>query len=161
MRFLRAVLLESSLILRLAGQAAAPPPRQTGNRTNGIWAKSGKAKEVYRWRLHACDVREKIGLPRGRVFRRQGDSATLPDVVWQIVYPNEAARFWCPNRFGVERRLLISSFRNCAYNGTTACRRLRLSDSQTHLQRQRRVYRSSPGRRTVALRVVHSPRLFR
>jgi Tol biopolymer transport system component len=56
------------------------------------WALPGKADEVYRWRLHACDVREKLGLPRGQVFRRQGDSATLPDVVWQVEYPDEAAR---------------------------------------------------------------------
>jgi hypothetical protein len=92
MRFLRAVLLESSLILLLAGQPAAPPPDKPVIEQTEYWAKPGKAEEVYRWRLHACDVREKIGLPRGRVFRRQGDSATLPDVVWQIEYPNEVAR---------------------------------------------------------------------
>jgi hypothetical protein len=56
------------------------------------WARPGKAEEVYRWRIHACVVREKLGLPRGRVFRRQNSSNTLPDVVWQIEYPDEAAR---------------------------------------------------------------------
>jgi len=56
------------------------------------WALPGKADEVYRWRVHACDVREKLGLPRGTVFRRQADSTTLPDVVWEIEYPDEAAR---------------------------------------------------------------------
>jgi hypothetical protein len=56
------------------------------------WGLPGQAEEVFQWRLHACDVREKIGLPRGRVFKRQGDSKTLPDVVWQVEYPNEAAR---------------------------------------------------------------------
>jgi hypothetical protein len=56
------------------------------------WASPGKAEEVYQWRLHACDVRERIGLPRGRVLRRHGESSTLPDIVWQIEYPNEQAR---------------------------------------------------------------------
>jgi hypothetical protein len=56
------------------------------------FALPGKAEEVYRWRIHACDVREKIGLPRGRVLRREGDSDTLPDVMWQIEYSDDAAR---------------------------------------------------------------------
>jgi hypothetical protein len=39
----------------------------------------GKAEDVYRVRLHASDVLEKLGLPRGHVLRRQGNSETLPD----------------------------------------------------------------------------------
>jgi len=56
------------------------------------WAHPGKADEVYQWRLHACDVRQQIGLPRGRVLRRQGESESLPDVIWQIEYPDDAAK---------------------------------------------------------------------
>jgi hypothetical protein len=51
----------------------------------------GKAEDVYRVRLHACDVLEKLGLPRGHVLRRQGNSETLPDVMWLVEYPDEAA----------------------------------------------------------------------
>jgi hypothetical protein len=56
------------------------------------WAHSGRAAEVYQWRVHACDVRERIGLPRGRVWRRDGKSDTLPDVIWQLEYPDEPAK---------------------------------------------------------------------
>ena len=47
----------------------------------GGWyfALPGEAEEVYRARLHACDVLEKPGLPRGHVLRGQGNSETLPD----------------------------------------------------------------------------------
>ena len=43
-----------------------------------------------RVRLHASDVLEKLGLPRGHVLRRQGNSDTLPDVMWLMGYPDEA-----------------------------------------------------------------------
>lgn len=56
------------------------------------WAKPGLADEVYRQRLLACDVRVKLGLPRGRVLKRSEPSDTLPDVIWQVEYPNESAR---------------------------------------------------------------------
>jgi hypothetical protein len=55
------------------------------------FALPGKAEEVYQWRLHACDVLEKIDVPRGFVFRGPGGSA--PDVVWQYEFPDrETAR---------------------------------------------------------------------
>ena len=53
------------------------------------WALPGKADEVCQWRMHASDVREKLGLPRGRVLCRQGNSEVLPDVMWQIELPND------------------------------------------------------------------------
>ena len=59
---------------------------------NSYFAKAGKAKEVYRWRLHAIDVREKLGLRRGRVLRRFGDSAHQPDVIWECDYPDMKSR---------------------------------------------------------------------
>ena len=59
---------------------------------NNYWALAGKAEEVYQWRMHASDVRAMLGLPRGQVLRRQGNSEVLPDVIWQIEYLNEAER---------------------------------------------------------------------
>jgi hypothetical protein len=59
---------------------------------NNYWALPGKAEEVYRWRMHASDVRATLGLPRGRVLRRQGNSEAVPDVIWQMEYLNEAER---------------------------------------------------------------------
>jgi len=58
----------------------------------GYFALPGKADEGYQTRIQACDVLEKLGLPRGVVLRRQGNSDTLPDVMWQIEFPDEAAR---------------------------------------------------------------------
>jgi hypothetical protein len=91
MKLFRIAIAGAVLAIVLAGQA---PGRSHGTviEQTEYWALPGKADEVFAWRLHACDVREKIGLPRGRVFRRQGESESLPDVVWQIEYPNEAAR---------------------------------------------------------------------
>ena len=53
------------------------------------WALPGKADEVCQRRIHASDVREKLGQPRGRVLCRQGNSEVLPDVMWQIELPND------------------------------------------------------------------------
>jgi len=63
---------------------------------NYYYANPGQADEVYRWRLHASDVREKLGFPRGRVLRR-GVSRNempneLPDVIWECEYPSIEAR---------------------------------------------------------------------
>jgi hypothetical protein len=80
-----------AVVLSVSGQNQSRASEAVIEQTE-YWAKPGKAEEVYQWRLHACDVREQIGLQRGRVFRRQESSETLPDVVWQIEYPNEAAR---------------------------------------------------------------------
>jgi len=61
---------------------------------NYYYAKPGKADEVYRWRLHASDVREKLGFARGRVLRRREsvdqtqESSNLPDVIWECEYAN-------------------------------------------------------------------------
>jgi hypothetical protein len=59
---------------------------------NYYYAKPGKAEEVYEWRIHASDVREKLGLRRGRVLRRIGDSAQQPDVIWECEYPDAQSR---------------------------------------------------------------------
>jgi hypothetical protein len=70
---------------------------------NYYYARPGKAEEVYQWRLHASDVRAKLGLARGRVLRRapgekagddshEGGPHDVPDVIWECDYPNPEAR---------------------------------------------------------------------
>jgi hypothetical protein len=59
---------------------------------NNYWALPGKAEEVFQWRIHACDVLERLGLPRGQVLLRQSNSETLPDVIWQMEYQSEEER---------------------------------------------------------------------
>lgn len=66
---------------------------------NFYYALPGKADEVYLWRLHASEVRTRLGLAVGRVLRRapalSGDGigeADWPDVVWECEYPNLQAR---------------------------------------------------------------------
>jgi hypothetical protein len=65
---------------------------------NFYYALPGKADEVYRWRLHASEVRTRLGLAIGRVLRRtpasgaDAEDAELPDVVWECEYPNAKAR---------------------------------------------------------------------
>jgi hypothetical protein len=65
---------------------------------NFYYALPGKADEVYRWRLHASEVRARLGLAVGRVLRRtpasggEVEDAELPDVVWECEYPDAKAR---------------------------------------------------------------------
>jgi hypothetical protein len=61
---------------------------------NYYYAKPGKETEVLNWRLHFCDLLEKLGCKRGRVLRRlkdsKGDEVTAddPDVIWEVEYPD-------------------------------------------------------------------------
>ena len=50
---------------------------------NFYYAKPGLADAVLRQRLLACDVRDDLKLPRGRVLVRQSGGADLPDVIWE------------------------------------------------------------------------------
>lgn len=84
----RLIVLGLSLMALSSGQEADGPIVVQ----NQYWAKPGKAEEVYRWRLHASDVRVKLGLLRGRVLRRESESKTQPDVIWECEYPSRAAR---------------------------------------------------------------------
>ena len=72
---------------------------------NYYYALPGKAEEVYEWRLHASEVRARLGLPKGRVLRRvaqpaattqqtgmKPDSLNLPDVIWECEYSSIAER---------------------------------------------------------------------
>ncbi len=68
-----------SLMTLMAGGRSAPKAARTIVEQTSYFALPGKAEDVYRVRLHASDVLEKLGLPRGHVLRRQGNSETLPD----------------------------------------------------------------------------------
>jgi class 3 adenylate cyclase len=59
---------------------------------NAYWAKPGLEEAVYLHRLHANEVRARVGLPTGRVLRRVGGDDTLHDVVWECEYRSQAAR---------------------------------------------------------------------
>ena len=87
------------------GSAKSEAPAEIGvapSRTvvvqNYYYALPGKATDVYLWRLHASDVRAKLGLARGRVLRRLPDPKTdkqavaIPDVIWECEYSSREAR---------------------------------------------------------------------
>src|SRR4051812_9109325 len=50
---------------------------------NFYYAQPGQEDAVLRQRLRACDVRETMGVPRGRVLARSAGAAELPDVIWE------------------------------------------------------------------------------
>jgi hypothetical protein len=86
--------VSSGALLSIAGKGKLALAQQKPGFVvqNNYWALPGKAEEVYQWRMHACDVREKLGLPRGQVLRRQSSSENLPDVIWRMEYLNQAER---------------------------------------------------------------------
>ena len=58
---------------------------------NYYYPKPGNEEAVYQWRLHASDVRTKLGLPAGRVLKKLSGN-TLYDVAWECDYPSAQAR---------------------------------------------------------------------
>lgn len=50
---------------------------------NFYYAKPGQEDAVLQQRLRACDVRDNMGVPRGRVLARTAGAADLPDVIWE------------------------------------------------------------------------------
>ncbi|MEI9921339.1 MAG: DUF1684 domain-containing protein [Bacteroidota bacterium] len=58
---------------------------------NYYYPKPGKEQEVYEWRLHASEVRAKLGLLKGQVLKKvSGESG--PYVIWQCEYSSVEAR---------------------------------------------------------------------
>jgi hypothetical protein len=55
---------------------------------NFYYAQPGQEDAVLRQRLRACDVRENMGVPRGRVLARASGAADLPDVIWEHQFDN-------------------------------------------------------------------------
>jgi hypothetical protein len=100
--FLTIALLAVSCCVGSAKPEAPPEVRAAPSRAlvvqNYYYALPGKAADVYLWRLHASDVRAKLGLARGRVLRRVPDPKTdnvlpaLPDVIWECDYSSAEAR---------------------------------------------------------------------
>ncbi|MBD2705853.1 hypothetical protein IC229_34970 [Spirosoma sp. BT702] len=58
---------------------------------NHYYPKPGKEDEVYKWRLHASEVRSKLGLPKGRVLKKLNGTGG-PFVIWECEYPSPEAR---------------------------------------------------------------------
>ena len=50
---------------------------------NFYYARPGLEDAVLKQRLRASDVRERLGIPRGRVIARTEGAPTLPDVIWE------------------------------------------------------------------------------
>jgi len=88
----------TGIAVTLNGQAADSVPAVAGPIVvqNYYFALPGKSEEVFEWRLHASEVRAKLGLSRGRVLRRiaapNGQDSAVPDVIWECDYPSQAAR---------------------------------------------------------------------
>jgi len=55
---------------------------------NFYYAQPGQEDAVLRQRLRACDIRDNMGVPRGRVLGRSAGSAELPDVIWEHQFDN-------------------------------------------------------------------------
>jgi len=90
------------LLVAVATRASSGAPVTAAGKAlvvqNFYYALPGKADEVYLWRVHASEVRARLGLAVGRVLRRTPASgndakdAELPDVVWECEYPSLEAR---------------------------------------------------------------------
>lgn len=79
------------------GEAASAEPGPHIVVQNFYYALPGKAEAVYQWRLHASDVRVKLGLRPGRVLKierglEDGGRDDFADVVWECDYPDAASR---------------------------------------------------------------------
>jgi hypothetical protein len=77
-----------------AGQTKTVPAFRPIVVQMSYYAQPGKEDEVLQWRLHACDVLQKLGTVHGRVFRyfkgpRASNDADHPDVIWQAEFPDE------------------------------------------------------------------------
>ncbi len=55
---------------------------------NYYYALPGNGEAVLKQRLHASGVRERLGLPRGCVFRKLAGADDFPDVLWEIEFPD-------------------------------------------------------------------------
>ena len=58
---------------------------------NQYFPKPGKEEAVYQWRLHASEVRVKLGLPKGRVLKKVTGNGG-PSVIWECEYPSLESR---------------------------------------------------------------------
>ena len=73
----------------------APPHRHMEVQTMIIarhlyYPLAGRSAEVLKQRQLACDVRERIGLPRGRILTKARGADALAEVIWEWDYPDVA-----------------------------------------------------------------------
>ncbi len=73
----------------LHGQARTLAPRVVV--LNLYFAAPGNRPQVLALRHRASQARRTLGLPEGRILVRTSDDSTLPDVIWEGEFPNEAA----------------------------------------------------------------------
>ncbi len=59
---------------------------------NYYYARPGNEDAVLKQRLHASDVRTRIGLERGRVLKKISGADDFPDVLWELGFPDMAAQ---------------------------------------------------------------------
>ena len=81
------------LLVQLSGVSVDASAQVTGTILvqNLYFPKPGKEEEVYQWRLHASDVRAKLGLPKGRVLKKLSGTGG-PYVIWECEYSSLEAR---------------------------------------------------------------------
>lgn len=72
------------LICLLTSQSLASPPYHIVIQ-NLYFPKPGKEKEVYKLRIHASNILEKLGVPKGRVLERM-NIKDRPYVMWECNY---------------------------------------------------------------------------
>ena len=93
--WLPALALFCLLLLTTGGSLGARESvsEETGNIVvfNMYYANPGMADDVLETRLYASVVRDRLGLPRGRVLRRINDAEELPEVVWECEFADIAA----------------------------------------------------------------------
>lgn len=59
---------------------------------NFYYARPGNAAAVLRQRIKASDVRQRLGLPRGRILSKIEGSEHWPDVAWRLDFPDMDAQ---------------------------------------------------------------------
>jgi hypothetical protein len=85
-----------SLMTLMAGGHGAPKAARTIVEQTSYFALAGKAEDVYRVRLHASDVLEKLRRSTSRLSPARpcssppGKLGHLPGVMWLVEYPDEA-----------------------------------------------------------------------
>ena len=86
---------------------------------NLYYARDESARaQVLATRLRASDVREAIGIPRGRVFTRMNGAGDLPDVMWDCSFADSAA-----HDVDMQARAASADFEACRATMRTLTRR--------------------------------------
>lgn len=79
------------LLFSLCATSAFAQKSKTIVVQNYYYPKDGLENDVYEWRLRASAVREKLGLPKGRVLKKIS-GVDGPYVIWECEYPSTEVR---------------------------------------------------------------------